>query len=69
MTFSPPTTDSAPTSTPQLDDLVETLEQALTKAGTDAAGRKKAAVFGAGIAGLTAAHELAERGFEVAVTR
>src|SRR4029077_8155322 len=30
-------------------------------------GRKKVAVFGAGIAGLTAAHELIERGFDVTV--
>jgi uncharacterized protein with NAD-binding domain and iron-sulfur cluster len=30
-------------------------------------GRKKVAIFGAGIAGLTAAHELSDRGFEVHV--
>ena len=39
----------------------------MIKPPTTAATRKKAAVFGAGIAGLTAAHELAERGFEVSV--
>jgi uncharacterized protein with NAD-binding domain and iron-sulfur cluster len=32
-----------------------------------AAGRRRVAVFGAGVGGLTAAHELAERGFEVTV--
>jgi uncharacterized protein with NAD-binding domain and iron-sulfur cluster len=31
------------------------------------AGRRRVAVFGAGVGGLTAAHELAERGFEVTV--
>jgi uncharacterized protein with NAD-binding domain and iron-sulfur cluster len=31
------------------------------------APRKKVAVFGAGVAGMTAAHELAERGFDVTV--
>jgi NAD(P)-binding Rossmann-like domain len=41
----------------------------MSRSGSDAAyaGPKRVAIFGAGIAGLTAAHELVERGFEVEV--
>jgi uncharacterized protein with NAD-binding domain and iron-sulfur cluster len=40
---------------------------ALPTAAARAAGRGTVAIFGGGIAGLTAAHELADRGFEVTV--
>ena len=51
--------------TASLDTLRAGMEVKTARRSSD--GPKTAAVFGAGIAGLTAAHELAERGFEVTV--
>ena len=58
-------TDDHRLSIRELDELLA--ERRAARERTPAGARKQVAVFGAGIAGLTAAHELVERGFEVEV--